>query len=520
VSRSEPAEPVGTVCIVLHTHLPWLAHAGAWPVGEEWLHQAWSASYRPVVAVLERLASEGRRDLVTLGVTPVLAAMLDDPYLLRETETWLGTWQVRAEDLAVRREPELRALASEEFRAATAALGDFESRWRSGASPVLRGLADTGAVELLGGPATHPFTPLLDERIARAQLSTGLDDAAIRVGRRPAGIWAPECGYRPGLEELWAEGGVSRLLVDGPTLAAGLPGRAEPTADPWLLGDSDVVAFARDLATAYLVWSPTAGYPGGPDYRDFHTFDHASGFHPARVTSPDTPPEEKAPYDPAAGRAAALADADHFVAAVRRRLLELRQARDGAPGLVVLAWDTELFGHWWHEGPVFLEAVLRGLPAAGARVTTLAGALEAGCAPAGRASLPAGSWGAGKDWHIWDGEPVADLAADSARVQARLLELVDARPPGPGRDRALDQLAQEAFLVTSSDWAFMVSHDSAADWARSRAATHAERFDRLADLVAAGSAEAGPLTEHLRGLDGPFGHLDARHLDTRSPYRR
>src|SRR3954468_19681417 len=99
----------GTCCVVLHTHLPWLAHAGAWPVGEEWLHQAWATSYDPVFEMLERLAAggrphrlpaEGRPDLLPLGVTPVVNAMLDDPYLLRQHHTWLGTWQVRAAGLA------------------------------------------------------------------------------------------------------------------------------------------------------------------------------------------------------------------------------------------------------------------------------------------------------------------------------------------------------------------------------------------------------------------------------------
>ena len=103
-------EPVGTFCLVLHTHLPWLAHHGAWPVGEEWLHQAWATSYLPVLDVLERLAAEGRRDLVTLGLTPVLAAQLDDPYVRREFHTWLGFWQVRAEGLATHRDPAMRDL--------------------------------------------------------------------------------------------------------------------------------------------------------------------------------------------------------------------------------------------------------------------------------------------------------------------------------------------------------------------------------------------------------------------------
>jgi 1,4-alpha-glucan branching enzyme len=88
--------PVGTLCVVLHTHLPWLARHGTWPVGEEWLHQAWAQSYLPLLSMLHRLRREGRRDLLTLGLTPVLAAQLDDPYLLREHHLWLGRWRLRA----------------------------------------------------------------------------------------------------------------------------------------------------------------------------------------------------------------------------------------------------------------------------------------------------------------------------------------------------------------------------------------------------------------------------------------
>src|SRR4051812_27601231 len=445
-------KPVGTCCVVLHTHLPWLAHHGAWPVGEEWLYQAWGASYLPVVDLLERLAAEGRTDLLTLGVTPVVAAQLDDPYCLRQFHTWLGFWQTRAEGLAGRRDEHLRTLGGYEFGQATRALASFESRWVHGASPVLRGLADTGVVELLGGPATHPFTPLLEQRVARAQLDVGLEDGVRRFGHRPAGIWAPECGYRPGLEQLYAAAGVQRFVVDGPTLVGGARHRTHAhdnvaTGDAWTAGDSDVVVFGRDLDVTYRVWSPRRGYPGGRHYRDFHTFDHASGFHPARVTSPRTPPEEKAPYDPAAGRAAVAADAEDFVDCVRRRLLELADAR-GRPGVVVVAYDTELFGHWWHEGPLFLETVLRRMPDAGVHVTTLRQAAQSG-AVAGRVDLPEGSWGSGKDWRVWDGGQVRDLVDASKVVQRRLLDVVDKQVLAHGpRRHDLDQLAREAFLTT------------------------------------------------------------------------
>jgi 1,4-alpha-glucan branching enzyme len=177
---------------------------------------------------------------------------------------------------------------------------------------------------------------------------------------------------------------------------------------------------------------------------------------------------------------------------------------------VVAAYDTELFGHWWYEGPQWLEAVLRRLPEAGVRVTTLAGAVEAGHVGEPR-ELPASSWGSGKDWRVWDGEQVADLVSESGYVQDRLLRVVD-KLGGPFRHPALDQLAREALLVASSDWAFMVTKDSAAGYARRRAAEHTARFHRLAELIESGSPEAGPEAERLRRVDGPFGHLDARLL--------
>ena len=525
---------MGTFCLVLHTHLPWLARHGTWPVGEEWLHQAWSHSYLPVVDVLERLAAEGRRDLLTLGVTPVLAAQLDDPYCLGRQHAWLGGWRLRAEELAGRPEAHLRTLAASEFRAATRALDQFGSRWTSGASPVVRALADSGAVELLGGPATHTITPLLDGRVADFALRSGLDDHAVRFGRRPVGIWAPECAYAPGLEGLYAGAGVRHVVVDGPTLLH--VGRT--TADAWTLGDSDVVAVGRDLEVAYRVWSPRRGYPGGRWYRDFHTYDHPSGFKPARVTSTSTPPEHKAPYESARALAAVAADAVDFVDHVRRRLLQLAAER-GRPGLVLAAYDTELFGHWWSEGPEFLERILRLLPTVGVRVTTLAGAIAAGHV-GGRADPGTGSWGAGKDLAVWKGAAVSDLVTAGRDVQHRLLALVTDAGETHARRPDLDAAATQALLALSSDWAFMISQDSTPDYARRRALGHLQAFADIEAVVrsesasraggagpvgaggvagggaGSGGAGSGAVGDPCAGLERPFPHLDARLLRSRS----
>jgi len=491
----------GSFCLVLHSHLPWLPHHGTWPVGEEWLYQAWAHSYLPMIDMVERLAEEGHRDVLTLGVTPVLAAQLDDPYALRSFHDWLGNWQLRAQYAATRwDEPALRELAAAEYRAAGNALGQFESRWRNGFSPVLRPLVDSGVIELLGGPATHPFQPLLHPAVRDFALRTGLEDTALRVGTAPAGIWAPECGYEPGMEDGYAAAGVRRFLVDGPALR-GETHAARP------VGSSDVLCFGRDLEVTYRVWSPKAGYPGDAAYRDFHTFDHPTGLKPSRVTGKHVPPQEKRPYDPVLAERAVHRHAADFVDTVVERLRSLRD-RHGKPGLVVAAYDTELYGHWWHEGPAWLEAVLRALPAAGVRVTTLRGAIEAGHVGE-PVELPSSSWGSGKDWRVWDGEQVSDLVSAGAELQSELLAL----PTVPWRDPARDQLVREALLTLSSDWAFMVTKDSAADYARRRAKVHGDRFGELAGMVRSGQHErALARAAELRAEDGLFGRLDARGL--------
>lgn len=500
---------IGTFCLVLHSHLPWLAHHGTWPVGEEWLHQAWAHAYLPLIDMVRRLADEGYREVLTLGVTPILAAQLDDPYCLREFHHWLGEWQLRADYAAVRwngRYPavaELAAVAAAEHRAALWALGEFESRWRHGFSPILRQLVDADVIEPLGGPATHPFLPLLRPRVRAFALRTGLADTALRIGSAPDGIWAPECGYAPGMEHGYAAAGIRRFMVDGPALHG-------DTAMAHPVGDTDVVCFGRDLNVTYRVWSPKTGYPGDAAYRDFHTYDHPSGLKPFRVTGKRVPTDRKKPYDPVLAETAVRRHVADFVDTVVRRLCDLR-ARDGRPGLVVAAYDTELYGHWWHEGPVWLERVLRALPAAGVRVTTLRGALAAGHL-GGAVELPASSWGSGKDWRVWDGRRVADLVDAGARLQDTLLSTVD-NAVGSVRDPAADQLVREAMLALASDWAFMVTKDSAADYARRRARVHGERFDALARALRAGDRHpADALATRLRSEDGPFGHLDARGL--------
>lgn len=501
----------GMFALVLHSHLPWLANHGRWPVGEEWLYQSWAGSYLPLTAMLTRLADEGRTNMLTLGITPVLAAQLDDPHSLAGMHHWLGNWQLRAHESSD------RELSIREHRAAAEALDVFETQWRHGGSAVIRKLVDAGTVELLGGPLAHPFQPLVDPRLRQFSLQEGLADAKQRWGVAPTGIWAPECAYAPGMETGYADAGVTHFMVDGPAL------RGDTTLGREV-HDSDVVAFGRDLKVSYRVWSPKSGYPGHAAYRDFHTYDHDTGLKHARVTGRTVGSSDKAPYDPDLASAAIDKHVEDFVESVRSRLRE-ESARISRPALVVAAFDTELFGHWWYEGPQWLEKVLRALPEAGIDVGTLDDARTRGFVGEPFA-LQRSSWGSGKDWRVWAGDAVQDLVTLNAEVVATALDTIDfsrdSRDAGQPelRNRVNDQMLRETLMAIASDWAFMVSKDSAAHYARQRAHVHAHALREIADAVASGhEGRAAELAARWNRADGLFPSLDARRLREDHPHR-
>ena len=497
-----PSVP-GMFTLVLHTHLPWLAHHGRWPVGEEWLYQSWAGAYLPVAQLLADCAEKGNRSLVTLSLTPVVAAQLDDPYCLHNMEHWLANWELRA--LEAQALPDRYDAGVREYIRVQKAWTQFDTSWRHGGSSLFRRLVDSGVIELLGGPLAHPFQPLLAAPLRRFALHEGLADTHRRLGYHPRGIWAPECAYAPGLEKDYSAAQVSHFLVDGPSLHG-------DTALGHPVEDSSVVAFGRDLPTSYRVWSPKSGYPGHKYYRDFHTYDHVTGLKLARVTGRQIPPEQKAPYDPIRAEKIIHTHVNDFINRLRSRLIN-ESERIGRPAHIVAAFDTELFGHWWYEGPLWLAQLFDQLPQAGIRIGTLSDALNQGFV-GHPVSIPPSSWGSGKDWHVWSGHQVTDLVTlNSEVVDTALQTLANHQLPGQQRDRVADQILRETLLTVSSDWPFMVSKNSAANYARSRAHLHAHATREICEPLRHGNRpRAEQLADQWNQADNLFGALDARRL--------
>lgn len=466
---------LGRLAIVLHSHSPWLLGYGSWPVGEEWLRQAWAQSYLPLVSMLRSRAERGHTAMLTLGITPVLAAQMDEPSSVCEQARWIEDWRVRATGKAIQAsitgDHDARSDAARQFQLADKAALEFSQNWQAGGSAAFRPLADAGAIELLGGPMTHTFTPHLLEPIADLAFDSGLTDGTVRLGKRPRGAWTPECAYRPGMEQLLTRHGVTHTVLDGPTLQ-----RAGASLHrPHRIADSDVVAFGRDLALTYRVWSPRKGYPGSPWYQDFHTFDHSWGMRSSRVTHRKS--ADKKPYDDERARRQIATDAADFLATARQVMMDSRESDP----LVTVAYDTELFGHWWHEGPLFLAAILDGAATAGIELTTLERERErAFDAPA--VEFAAGSWGSGKDFRVWEDREAGTLRDVGKGAQYAVVEYLRSREPQLFIERDIigDSIVTELLLGLASDWAFMITKDSAAEYARGRAHEH---FRNVAELL-------------------------------------
>ena len=483
----------GELCILLHSHMPYVEGFGTWPFGEEWLLEAMASSYLPLLGVLERHAGRGARGIATVGVTPVLADQLALPGVGERFLAFMrGTRrECHSEDGAgLERAGQHQAAAALRLSAADyeRATQDFERRGGD-ILGALRALRDGGAIDLWASCATHAVLPLLaTDNGVRMQVEAGVAAHTRRFESWEGGFWLPECAYRPGVEDHLARAGVQAFCVDQTRVADPLD-HLEPIAA------GGTVAVPLDWSTVALVWDDR-GYPSDPVYRDYH----AQTVNGVRAWA-----NGGEPYDRDVAHGRAREHAAHFVEQVMLRADAYRAAR-GRPALVVCAIDTELLGHWWYEGPVWLDAVIGEARRRGLALATLPEALSRH--EPRRADILESTWGTGKDLHTWDAPPVADVVWAARESELQLLAALNSRPSN-GRAPAARRAARELLALQSSDWAFMASRELAADYARERVRNHSVAFREALFAISASMTDframnGGPhhqgSDERLRGL--------------------
>lgn len=469
----------GALSIVLHTHMPYVEGFGTWPFGEEWLWEAIVGSYLPLLELLDAGAP------LTLSLTPVLCDQLEAPGVQERFAGFVE--QVRRhtheEDAAGLRAGGHEQLAREVERS----WGDYER-----ALGALRGRRGTLLDALAPhaqwtSSATHAVMPLLaTDDGARLQAQGGIDSHRARFGADwRGGFWLPECAHARRLEPLLADAGVHATCIElTRRFGLGAPEHLRP-----LSGDAGVVLVPIDRTTMDLVWSDD-GYPADGAYRDYH--HHTIHHHTPWSNDGDV-------YDHARALARAREHAADFVARTAARLRASGSALPGG-GLAVCALDTELLGHWWYEGIAWLEAVVVECTRQGLELVRLDDALERieplpasewrrapsqPAADAGPDDQLASSWGANGDLSTWSGPAVAEVAFALRRAE---LEVIAA---GPHAGRVA---LRELLALQSSDWAFMLSRDLAAPYARERIALHR---DALARALAEPGGGDSTLTRNL-----------------------
>jgi len=533
---------LGTFSFVLHSHIPYVLAHGRSPHGADWLSEAAAETYLPLLDTCRRLIAEGLSPKITLGLTPVLVEQLRDPSFQDEFSGYLRgkVEAAQANQEQFRRDGNyhMAYLARYWEDWYGRGLAEFEGKYGRDIVGAFGALQDAGHIEIITSSATHGYSALLSQDTSlQMQVKTGIQSYQRHFGRKPRGYWLPECAYRPryhwappvsvpdvprapklrkGTDEFLAENGIEYFFVEGSLLHGGealgvyadkfgplkeiykqfqketvkVEYRSYTTYRPYLVDSSGqrqhptLAVFGRDSATGHQVWSGEHGYPGDEWYLEFHKKyvrerEKSLGLRYWRISADKADMDAKGSYDPHRAEERTRDHAAHFVPLVK----EVLKVQNDPQTILTAVYDTELFGHWWFEGPQFLYHVLRQM-AQDPEITlqTVGEYLQQNPA-ALPVTLPEGSWGEGGFHYIWLNEQTAwswKLVYEvEAEISALARECGDSAPAAP----ILKQAAREALLLMASDWQFCISTGGAKDYAEVRLRNHYDNFQALAALT-------------------------------------
>ena len=516
------------VVVMLHSHLPYVLNHGRWPHGSDWICEAAIDTYLPLVEKFRALDAMNIAAPVTIGFTPILANQLEHPTFAKELDAYfeqrLGFCDEAPASLESTGDGHLLPLV-EYWRARLVRLRLLFHELGRDITREFRRLQDAERLEVTSSAATHGFLPMLKHDASiKLQLALGSAEHQRVFGRAADGVWVPECAYRPagpwamngerpverdGIEAHVAWAGFRYFFVDSHMARAGSPlgvygerfagetlriAAADPEGpytasrtpyEAYRVTDAtsvrEVAALVRDPRSSMQVWSRHGGYPGAAPYLEFHKIRWPGGLKLWRVSEPGTDLGAKAPYDPDAARRQATFHAGHFAA-----LLDQVGSTQQVEGRVIVApFDTELFGHWWFEGPDFLGDLYAHLPDHPRLRATTAGSHLDAHAPLAGLRLAEGSWGANGDFSMWNGPAVKWTWPIIWEVEDRFWSLAPRALANERMHEILAQAARSMLLLQSSDWQFIISTGEVEDYAVRRFHGHAGDCAQLMNALEA-----------------------------------
>ncbi len=495
--------PPGYFLLHLHAHLPYVRHPELDdPLEERWFQEAMIECYLPLISVIEGWLRDGIEFRLSMSFSPTLLAMMRDELLRSrfERRLYLLIELAEKEIIRTRSEPKLQRLAQMYWQRWKGAQKLWE-RHRGDIPSVFADFARTGKVELCACSATHALLPILRANpvAVDAQIKLGIEAHREAFGAEPRGMWNAECGYYLGLEEPLKHAGIQYFFVDAHGLLhadhAPACGVFAPVSCP-----NGVRVFGRDLESSRTVWSAEEGFPGDGRYREFYRdlgydLDESliapyidpsgartfTGIKYHRVTGRDVPLGEKELYDPEVAGALAVVHAENFAANRKRQGSYLSGLMSERPPLIFTPFDAELFGHWWFEGPQFLDRLMRVFDADSEGVKPITVTEYLARHSSVQTLMPSeSSWGERGYAGMWIDESNDWIYPQLHRATDRMISAARhfARAAAPITRRTLNQMARQLLLAQASDWPFLIKSGTAASYATKRVSEHLKEFER------------------------------------------
>ncbi len=520
----------GYVSLVLQAHLPFVRHPSHDRfLEEDWLFEAISETYLPLLRAFRRLDDQGIPFRITLAVSPTLASMLADK-LLQERYVAHLERLLELADMEIKRtaeDPEFNVLARMYKDLFSQNYADFTDRYQRNILWGFLALQKRGYLEIITSAATHGFLPLYQhhEDAVRAQVQVGVESHRLFFGRDPKGLWIPECGYYPGLEAHLQQFGLRYFFCAAHGILFGSErpkyGVYAPVACP-----NGIAAFGRDLASAHAVWSSTEGYPGDLSYREFYRdigFDLPldyigpylhnndirvnTGFKYYAVTGNT---EQKRVYRPSEAEKKVDEHAENFVYNRLKQVEKLGRHMDRTP-IIVCPYDAELFGHWWFEGPQWIESLVRKLSERQDELRMVTPSEYLAEYPENQVSTPSfSSWGNKGYAEVWLDGSNDWVYRHTHKAVERMRELVVRFPNEKGlKERALNQAAREVLLSQASDWPFIMKTGTTVPYAVKRVREHIHNFTEIYTAMCRNTVNTEWLTRVER-RNNIFPYIDYR----------
>lgn len=513
----------GYVNFVLHSHMPFIRHPEIKDSLEErWLFEVMSECYIPLIQVYDGLLEDKVKFRMTMSITPPLMSMLQDEYLNSRYLNYLNKTIELSEKEIVRtknhREKNKVALF---YNERAKSIKSTYEKYENNLMNAFRKYDKLGCVEIITCSATHALLPLIlvNPEAVKAQIATGVQYYIDVMGHEPNGIWLPECAYDYGIDSILKEFGIKYFISESTAINYASPRPMYGTNAP-IAAPSGVCAFGRDMDSSYQVWSDFMGYPGDFNYREFYRdigfelpMDYIkpyinesgirvdTGFKYYKITGNT---EKKDIYNRENAMQKVWEHASHF-AGCRHDQINAAADNMDKPPIITCPYDTELYGHWWFEGPDFINAFIRQsaedwtsyeliTPTEYLKKNTMV-----------QCSTPSpSSWGENGDYSVWINPSNHWIYKDIHSCEEIMIRLANTYDkPSKLQERALNQASRELMLAESSDWSFIIKNNTTVDYAIKRINTHIDRFMRLYDEITKNTVEEKQLKK-IENMDNIF----------------